>query len=192
MKDSSKILEILKKIKIGKVSDFNNLIQSRLTLSRLAASGDVIALGAGLYAHPSLDPFTASIIAVARYYPEAIISKSTALVFHQLSDARIDRIDVDIRRETSIRNRLIYAHRTAERYLIGIEKISYNDEMIRIYDLERSLCEAYRMDPDGEIFVKAVKRYSANQPVDFEKIANYDKKLSTQVLRAIKQEVADG
>jgi len=192
LKDSDNALQILEKIKVGKTSDFEGLRQRRLTLSRLAASGEIIALGAGYYAHPSIDPFIASIIAVARYYPEAIISKATTLVVHKLSDERIDRIDVDISRVTSIRNRLIRTHRTADTYLIGVEEITYHGQKIRIYDPERTLCEGYRMDPEGGLFLKAVKRYSSSRPVNFEKIAAYDEKLSTHVLRAIRQETADG
>ncbi|MCX6132102.1 MAG: hypothetical protein NTX25_23980 [Proteobacteria bacterium] len=192
MSDSDKVLKILNNIKVGKISDFKSLNQSRLALSRLAASGEIISLGAGYYADCSLDPFTASIFAVTRAYPEAVLSKATALVIHGLSDSRIDRIDVDILRESSIRNKLVCAHRTADGYLIGIEEIDYQGEKIRIYDPERSLSEAYRMDPEGELFIKAVKRYSATRPVKFEKISSYDQSLSTQVLRAVRQEMTDG
>lgn len=191
MTEADKILEILKRNKVAKASEFKHIRQSRSTLSLLARSGEVVSLGSGYYSHPSIDPFLASIVAVARYYPEAVLSKATALVIHGLSDERIDRIDVDIKRESSIRNKIIRTHRVAENYLIGIEEIIYQGHKIRIYDRERSLCEGYRMDPDGAIFIKAIKRYTASQKVEFDKIAKYDEKISTKVLRAVRQETSD-
>ncbi len=192
MQKTMKIIEILEKIKVAKLSELASHNFSPLQISRLAASGEILSLGAGFYAHPSLDPFVGSIIAVARYYPTAVISKATALVIHKLSDERIDRVDVDISRNSSIRNKLIRAHRTADSRLIGIEQADYYGETIRIYDRERSLSEAYSMDPDGDLFLKALKRYSSSQEPNTDKIAEYDKLLSTHVLRAIRQEMAVG
>lgn len=179
-------------MKVAKASELELHQFTRLQLSRLAASGEIISLGSGFYAHPSLDPFVASIIAVARHYPEAVISKATALVIHKLSDERIDHIDIDISRNSSIRNKLVRAHRTSESNFVGIEQTSYHGETIRIYDRERSLCEAYQMDPDGDLFLKAIKKYSSSQTAKTDKIAEYDKLLSTNVLRAIRQEMAVG
>jgi predicted transcriptional regulator of viral defense system len=192
MQKTKNVLEILEKIKVAKLSELESYDLSPLQISRLAASGEILSLGAGFYAHPSLDPFVGSIIAVARHYPAAVISKATALVIHKLSDERIDRVDIDISRNSSIRNKLIRAHRTAESRLIGIEQTDYHGEMIRIYDRERALSEAYSMDPDGDLFLKALKRYSSSQEPNTEKIAEYDKLLSTHVLRAIRQEMAVG
>lgn len=192
MQKTKNVLEILEKIKVAKLSELESHNLSPLQISRLAASGEILSLGAGFYAHPSLDPFVASIIAVARHYPAAVISKATALVIHKLSDERIDRVDIDISRNSSIRNKLIRAHRTADSRLIGIEQTDYHGEMIRIYDRERSLSEAYSMDPDGDLFLKALKRYSSSQEPNTDKIAEYDKMLSTHVLRAIRQEMAVG
>lgn len=192
MQNATDIIEILRKMKVAKISDLVSQTLTRLQISRMAASGEILSLGAGLYAHPSLDPFVASAIAVARYYPSGVISKATALVIHKLSDERIDRIDIDIGRNSSIRNKLIHAHRIADSRLIGIERIEYHGEPIRIYNRERALSEAYIMDPDGDLFIKSIKRYTSSQTPNTEKIAEYDELLTTHVLRAIRQELADG
>jgi predicted transcriptional regulator of viral defense system len=186
------IPEILKKKKVAKLEELASHGLSRLQISRLATSGVIISLGAGFYAHPSIDPFLGSIIAVARYYPQAVISKASALVVHELSDERIDRIDIDIGRNSSIRNKLVRAHRIADSRLIGIEQLDYYDERIRIYDRERSLAEAYLMDPDGDLFLKTMKRYCSSQEPKTDKIVEYDRLLSTHVLRAVRQEIMGG
>jgi predicted transcriptional regulator of viral defense system len=184
----------LKKLKVKKVmraSELAPYISTRTQLRRMVEAGELIAIGSGLYAHPSIDPFTASLIATARYYPNAIISNITALVVHDLSDERVDRIDVDIPRNSSIRNKLIRTHRVAAQNITGAIRLNYQGHKLRIYCKERVLCDAYRIDPDGPLFLKAMKRYVKEGEVDADSIAKYDKALSTNVLRSLRQELAD-
>src|SRR4051794_38504646 len=68
-------------------------------LRRLAEAGQVIPVGSGIYAAPSLDPFVAAVLATAKYYPNAVISGLTALQIHGLAQEYLERIDVDIPRE---------------------------------------------------------------------------------------------
>src|SRR5690242_19518095 len=132
------------------------LLGNKMQIKRKSDEGAVIPLGSGLYTSPALDPFTASVIAVGRYYPQSVISGLTALVIHEMSDESLDRVDVDVPRGTSIRNRLMKVHRVTKNNLIGIEKIDFHNQCIRIYDPERALCDAYRIDPAGAIFYKAL------------------------------------
>lgn len=186
------LLASLKQKKVMRLPELEKLVSHRNNLQPLVESGEIIALGVGLYADPSIDPFVSSIIAVSRFFPKAIISNVTALVIHGLSDERIDKIDVDIERNTSIRNKLIAAHRVPKHTMIGKTLLPFHDEKIRCYDIERSLCDAYRIDADGSIFLKAIKRYVRLGNIDTEGIARYDRKLKTNVLKALRQELADG
>jgi predicted transcriptional regulator of viral defense system len=133
----------------------------------------------------------ASVIAVSRYYPETVISGITAMAIHELTDERIDRLDVDIERSRTIRNKLLRCHRVPRSRLIGIERIDFRNESIRIYDRERTLCEAYRIDPGGPLFFKALKRYLKQQLPDTNRIQRYDKLLKTKVIGHLQQELAD-
>jgi predicted transcriptional regulator of viral defense system len=174
-----------------KASELAPYIATRTQLRRMVESGNLIALGSGIYAHPSLDPFTASLIATAKYYPTAVISNITALVIHRLSDERVDRIDVDIPRNTSIRNKLLCTHRVPERKIVGAIQLNYSGHKIRVYCQERALCDAYRIDSDGPIFLKAMKRYVKKGDINADLIAEYDEVISTHVLRSLRQELAD-
>jgi hypothetical protein len=167
------------------------LLGNKMQLKRKADEGLILPLGSGFYGSPSLDPFTASVKAAGRYYPQSVIAGLTALVIHELSDESLDRVDVDVPRGTSIRNRLLTVHRVSIKNLIGIIKLDFHSQKIRIYDVERSLCEAYRLDPSGPIFYKALKRYVKKYPPQPEKIAKYDQILKTDVLRHFQQELAD-
>lgn len=161
-------------------------------MKRLVEEGLVSAVGSGIYASTELDPFVAAVLATTKYYPHAVISNLTALQIHGLAEEYIQKINIDIPRETSIRNRMLEVHRVPKKRLIGIVSLPFHGEKIRIYDLERALCEAYRIDPRGPIFYKALKRYRARGKLSTELIAQYDRILKTEVLTHLRQELADG
>ena len=172
--------------------DLEKSLGSRVAIMRSAKEGKIQSLGSGLYASSSLDPMTASVIAVAKYYPQAVISSRTALFLHKLSDHAVEQIEVDIDAKTPITNKLLDAHRVAKSRLIGISLMPLKGFKIKIYDLERTLCEAYRLDPAGPEFFKALKRYLKQKEADTIKLKKYDKALGTRVLVHIMQELADG
>jgi predicted transcriptional regulator of viral defense system len=145
----------------------------------------------GIYASTELDPFVAAVLATAKYYPSAIISGITALQIHELAQEYVEKIDVDISRGTSIRNKMLQVHRVPSQRLIGMMELKFHGSKIRIYDIERTLCEAYHLDPSGPLFFKALKRYVARGKVKASQIQKYDQKLKTHVLMHLRQELAD-
>jgi predicted transcriptional regulator of viral defense system len=165
---------------------------NRMAIKRLAENGEIQAVGSGIYASSALDPMVAAAVAVTKYFPQAVISHRTALFLHKLADFAIERLDVDIPRATRISNRLLNVHRMAKRKIVGIVQIKLSGFSIRVYDIERTLCEAYRIDPAGPAFFKALKRYMAQRKPDTERIAAYDNALGTKVLVHLMQELADG
>jgi predicted transcriptional regulator of viral defense system len=177
--------------KVMSTSQLEKFVSGRVVLTRMAEEGKIVPLGSGLYASPTIDPFVASVLAVPRFYPDAIISNLTALVVHGLSDERLDQIDVDIERSRSIRNRLLRVHRVPEHRLIGVATQKFHGEKLRIYDLERSLSDAYRLDRGGPIFFKALKRYLKGHKLRTDIILKYDEALKTRVLHHVQQELAD-
>lgn len=181
----------IQKHQIMRGAELIKIAGSYLHLRRKVDDGLLISLGSGLYATPSLDPFVASVLAVAKYYPNAVISGETALLIHGLGESLSTQIDADIPRNQSIRNKLLRIHRVPETRIIGVVKMRYFGKKIKIYDPERSLCDAHRKVP-GASFYKALKRYMAAGKINAEKIAQYDKKLKTHVLMHLQQEQADG
>jgi hypothetical protein len=75
--------------------------------------------------------------------------------------------------------------------MIGISKLRLRGYPIRIYDKERTLCDAYREDPAGVLFFRALKRYVSGKDHDYSKLARYDETLGTEVMRHLRQELAD-
>ncbi len=172
--------------------DLERIFGNRVGIKRKVESGELQAIGSGIYSSPSLDPFTAAAIAVAKYFPKATISGRAALFLHKLSDHSVERVDVDIAKTTSISNKMLFVHRVVPKRLTGISIIKLAGQKIRIYDLERSLCEAYLLDPAGPEFFVALKRYLKQKDPDTVKFKKYDQALGTNVLMHIMQERADG
>ncbi len=171
--------------------ELSRALGSRTAIQRAVAADKIVALGAGYYSTPDLDPSVAQVLAVAKFYPNAVISGVSGLVIHDLSDEKRQKVSVDVPQKHPIRNAIIQSRRMTKDRFIGVEKRDYFGHRIRIYDVERLLCDAYRIDK-GFLFYKAVKRYLKAHKLQFEKIAKYDKRLGTKVLRAIQQELADG
>jgi len=171
--------------------ELERYVSGRVALRRLADAGELVSLGSGIYATSALDPFVAAVIAVSRYYPDAVISGLTAMTIHKLTDERIDRMDVDVERSRTIRNKLVRCHRVPRKRLIGIETMDFRNEPIRIYDKERTLCEAYQLDPAGPLFFKALKRYLKQHQPNTDRLQEYDKALKTRVIGHLQQELAD-
>ncbi len=185
------ILNLLERQGVMAHAELTQLGVSGVKLRRMAEVGQIISVGSGLYATVTLDPFVAAVHATAKYYPRAVISGLTTLQIHGLSQEFIAKVDVDVPRETSIRNKMLQVHRVARARLTGVIEYNYEGVLIRIYDRERTLCEAYRLDPAGPIFFKALKRYVAARRIDASKIQAYDQAVKTKVLSHLRQEVAD-
>ncbi|MBI4405176.1 MAG: type IV toxin-antitoxin system AbiEi family antitoxin domain-containing protein [Deltaproteobacteria bacterium] len=165
------------------------LLGHRMAIQRLVQADELLPLGSGFYSTPKVDPAVAQIHIVARFYPRAVISGVSALIIHRLSDEKLDKATVDIPKETKLANRLLNVRRVAKSRFVGVVRMDYFGQKIRIYDPERSLCDAYRIDR-GALFFKALKRYMREYSPNPEKIARYDKRLGTKVLPALQQELA--
>lgn len=189
--EQKKILKLLRHEKVMRLPELVKLFGNRMEVSRKVKDGTIQSLGSGFYATIEIDPFVASLAVVAKYYPEAIISGKTALQIYGLSQEYIESIDVDIERNKSIRNKLLKVHRVPKTRLIGITQLTYQGITIKLYELERALADAYKIDPAGPYFYKALKRYLKTKNINIEKIANYDKRLKTKVTAHLQQELAN-
>ena len=185
------LFEVIKKKGVMRASELAPYTTTGAQLRRYVEAGKLTALSPGYYAHPSLDPLTASLVVVARYYPRAVISNIAALVVHGLSDERLDQIDIDIPRTTSIRNKLLRVHRVNKKLITGAIRHDYKGHKILVYSRERALCDAYRIDSEGGLFLKAFKRYLKTGTPDPNSIAKFDRLMRTNVLRSLTQEMAD-
>ncbi len=186
------LIKALKKEKVMKLSELYRLVGNRTTVLRAAAEGIIQRLGGGYYGSNELDPLVASIAVAAKYYPEGVVSNRTSLVIHGFAQDYIEKVDLDISRRKNIKNRFLKIHRVPEIRLIGITNLNYFGIKVKTYDAERALTEAYRIDPKGGYFYKALKRYIAAGKIRVDLIKKYDEVVGTKVLQHLRQELADG
>ena len=111
------------------------------TLSRMAAAGDVVRLGHGLFQHPEaeVDPTEFDyVIACARFGPSALIGGLTALFHYQLINESPSRVWVVVPPSIKTRSPLHRCLRSTHNPQVGVEQHLH----FRIATLERAVVEA--------------------------------------------------
>jgi predicted transcriptional regulator of viral defense system len=189
--DLKKLLSKLKKEKVMSLGELMEFFGNRMELHRSVCKGILQPVSRGFYAAPGLDPFLAVLITVSKFYPEGVISSRTALYIHGLAQDFIESIDVDIESNKFLRNKILNVHRVDSKRIVGIIMLNYHGVIIKIYDLERTLIEAYKLDPAGPDFYRALKRYVNKGNIKPDRIASYDRILKTKVMIHLQQELAN-
>lgn len=168
------------------------------TLVRMVAKQEIIQVYPGIYALP--DQFVDQFYAVQQKLTKGIYSHETALLLHNATDLNIGRLDMTFPRGY-IYQRLkgdypIIPHSTKKKlHELGIiEMGSPYGNRIRVYDMERTICDLWSKNSQSEAVRKneAVRNYFASDQVDLRKLRKYmrmfnvDEKLKT-VLEVLSQ-----
>jgi predicted transcriptional regulator of viral defense system len=110
------------------------------TLSRLAAAGEIIRLGHGLFHHPEAQLDQAEldyILACARFGPQALIGGLTALYDYQLTPEPPSKVWVVVPPTVQTRNPLYRILRSTHDPAVGVDERG----LYRIASLERAVVE---------------------------------------------------
>lgn len=178
---NSKLIEVLAATPVISLRELVEVFGNRMAISRLANDEQLVALGAGYYARPDVDRFTAAILVAGKYYPNTIISRWAALKMHGLVDGTPDQIDVDVPRSESLRNSLFTVHRVSPERLFGIETMSLQGIEVQVYDPERALCDVYRTLDDPREISASLSTYRS-KGLKLERLVDYDRQLDTDVV----------
>ena len=149
----------------------------RSVLQELVEDGEIYRFGRGLYVSTNVweDDFNL----FQRKYEKGIYSHDTALYLHGYSDGTPAQYTMtfpkgynspSLNRESIIIKRVI-----PKNYSVGIIKIpSPCGNPIRVYDLERTLCDILRGSrSDIQIVGSAMKKYAASKEKDIHKLMRY-------------------
>lgn len=188
---NSAIVKYLEKNIVAKTSELQVKTHNRMAIIRLAEQGVIQNVARGYYSLPKFDIFDVMLVLVAKYYKDAVVSGLAAARVYGLTDENIEKIDVDILKTKNVRNMFLGIKRTERNRIIGVMTKDVLDNKIKLYDVERTLVDI-KMKYSPAIFYKALKRYLKKYKPDFEKIKKYDAIVSTNVLSAVMQELADG
>jgi predicted transcriptional regulator of viral defense system len=191
----SELLEFIHKKKIIKASEALDFLSDNKELSRMNERGEIYQLGGGLYSSLSIDPEVAALLAITKYYPNAVISRSSALRVHELGDEKIRKVHIDIPNNQSIRNELVETHRVAEKFITDVIQYEYFGYKLRVYSEVRSLYEALKEYGESHEYFKAIKRYvekhKADNSLKARKLKKLDQLFNKNISGAIAQEVSD-
>lgn len=153
----------------------------RSVLQKLVDSGELYRFGRGLYVQSSAweDDF----YLLQRKYARGIYSHDTALYLLGYSDRTPAKYTMTFPKgynTPSLKQENIIVKRVVpDNYEFGrIEIQSPSDNPIRVYDLERTLCDILRgSGSDIQIVGEAMKRYAASKSKDIHKLMQYAEQL---------------
>lgn len=189
---NKQFLNILDKKLIIKASEASKYLSSNKELTRMFERGEIYQLGGGYYCSWKIDPEIAALLVVTKYYPYAVISRTSALRVHELGVERIRKVQIDIPNTKSLKNELFDVYRVSPKYMKGIITLDYLGHKIRVYSKERSLFEALKEYGKTSDYFKAIKRYAQDyQNSHSKKVEEYDQLFNEDISSDVAQELTD-
>ena len=153
----------------------------RSVISELVAEGTLIQSSRGVYM--LADEFEDEYLILQKRYARGIYSHATALYLHGYSD----RVPLSLHmtfpigyNSRTLKSENVKVTRVSKtNYVLGISTIMspYGNE-IKVYDLERSLCDVLRGQGDDiQIVQAAFKKYAVSKDKDVNRLVAYSKQL---------------
>ena len=156
----------------------------RGVLQELVSSGEYYQAERGVYLR--MDEWEDEFFLLQQKYRRGIFSHATALYLHGYSD----RVPLSFQMTfpkgyncTSLyKEKVKITRANPENYSLGIvEVLTPSGNSVRVYDLERCLCDILRGKGDDiQIIQSAMKRYALSQERDINKLMSYAKKLRVE------------
>lgn len=112
-------------------------------------------------------------------FSSGIYSHNTALYFYDLTDRTPIKLDMTFPSNIRINNEYIHSHYVKkEKYSLGLTELNLQDNTsIRIYNLERTICDLIRdrNKMDSQIFNTAMREYSKSKHKNLNLLYQYAK-----------------
>lgn len=157
----------------------------RRCLSEMAALGIIYKVDRGIYALPEV--WEDELYFMQYRFSKGIFSHETALYLHAMTDRTPLNYTMTFPsgyNTSSVRKQGITAKLAiTENYELGItEVISPCQNPLRVYDIERTLCDIVKIKHSGDIQVinQAMKVYAASKNKDISKLVSYAEKLRVE------------
>lgn len=179
----NKILEIMKKNnEVITPTQLEENGISRVYLSKMEKAGYIEKIDRGIYVTKEFKYDEYYLFQLK--YPKAIFSYNTSLYFYEMTERTPIKMDVTVYREYNPHRfkKFVNVYKTnKELYNLGIvEKKSPQGMKVRIYDLERTICDIIK-DKDSmdiEIRNKAIKKAIKSKEFNASKMFDYAKRMN--------------
>lgn len=156
----------MKNLKPGvyKTAELEKILGNRMAVTRACEQRLLERVSQGLYAtNDIVDPRTISNMIIAKYYPEAVVSKGSALDYHGLSDDPCPEFHVDTKNDNSYiaAKNILQFHRS--KYIRGVTTGNFNGNKLNVYLPERAVFEVLYLDTGiGVKATEVVTKYLEN------------------------------
>ena len=122
------------------------------------------------------------LINVSKIVPHGVICLESALAYYKLTTYTPGEYTVAVKRNYNIKLpdyppvKLYYF--SDKYYMDGIEKIDINGNIIKIYNIEKTICDCLRYEDkiSKDIIVESIKEYVRRRDKNISKLMNYAKK----------------
>ena len=179
MSKADKIMKFLDKNTFITLSEAKKLGISAMMLSRLTEGGELYRVEHGVYAKNLdwlTDPLKKYIVACHRY-PKAVICGISALTNYDLTDAEERQTWIALPSKKALNNgHYRYIRPSGMAYSLGIQKHRFGKRMVRIYDIEKTIVDAFKYHTE-EIALKALKGYLKRKDKNVKKLCDYARRL---------------
>jgi predicted transcriptional regulator of viral defense system len=166
---------------------------SPMQLSRMVAKGELFRVDRGVYAQ-DLDWLTDPLKKyrpTCTLIPEAIISGISALSYYNLTDQEERQIWITLPFEKKLKSHRFRVTRARGlNYSLGIVVHRFGKHEVRIYDMEKSVVDAFKYQNE-EVAFKALKGYLKLKEKDISKLCQYAKKLKKPLDNFVRVILAD-
>ncbi len=153
-------------------------------LNKLEKMGVITKIKRGLYALADVKKELHDMVEAALYVPRGVICLYSALAHHELSTFTPDEYNFAISRKERKPALPVYPpirlhYFDDDTFEIGIEQFDINGYSVKVYDLERTICDVvkFRNKLDANVVKESLKQYFTNRKVNYNRLMQYAEKL---------------
>lgn len=158
---------------------------NRMTLSRMAAQGLLERIARGIYLDP--DVFEDELYNLQLRFSRGIFSHDTALFLHGMTDRTPIAFQMTLPRSYNATNLNDYAiepiYQIPDLYNLGITTVrSPGNHLVKVYDVERTLCDIVRLPNQSEtgVIVQAMREYVEKSDKNISQLFRYAQQLHVE------------
>ncbi|AIQ10797.1 hypothetical protein PDUR_01235 [Paenibacillus durus] len=173
--------------------DYNGIVNTNILkekqinyyqLNKLEALGKIVKLKRGLYALKDINYMVDEIVEAALFVPKGVLCLYSALAHHELTTYTPSEYHFAVSRKERkpalpdyppIR---LFSY-DDDTFDMGIEKIEKDGHVIKVYDMERTICDTvkYRNKLDANVVKESLNNFSNSRKRNYTQLLKYAEKL---------------
>lgn len=174
---------------VFRTKDLNDQGISNYLISKMIDQGQLIKVCHGIYALEDIRKLQITDINVM--IGDGVISLMSAAMYYELADGTCAKCTITLDRNQKPPripyDLFVYIYTTPSLYDVGLNVIDVHGRPVKIYDLERTVCDIlkHRSKYDKKIVNQIVYNYLQRADRDLDKLIRYSKKL--RIYNVVKQ-----